>query len=151
MSASAVEVTADTDTRPRGYLSVRDLRVHFPTGDGLVKAVDGLTFDVDRGEILGIVGESGSGKSVTSQAIMGLHKGSRAQVTGEIWLGDKELVSASEADMRHLRGNELAMIFQDPLSSLHPFYTVGSQISEAYRVHNHVSKSQVKRRAVEML
>jgi peptide/nickel transport system ATP-binding protein len=82
---------------------------------------------------------------------MGLHKGSRAQISGEIWLDDHELVGASEAEMRHLRGNEMAMIFQDPLSSLHPFYTVGSQISEAYRVHNHVSKAQARRRTVEML
>jgi peptide/nickel transport system ATP-binding protein len=149
--AHAVEVTAEVDTARNAFLSVRDLRVHFPTGDGLVKAVDGLSFDLDRGEILGIVGESGSGKSVTSQAIMGLHKGSRAQITGEIWFNGHDLISASEADMRSLRGNELAMIFQDPLSSLHPFYTVGSQISEAYRVHNRVSKSQARRRAVEML
>jgi peptide/nickel transport system ATP-binding protein len=151
MSATAVEITSDADTRPKSFLSVRDLRVHFPTGDGLVKAVDGLSFDLARGEILGIVGESGSGKSVTSQAIMGLHKGSRAQISGEIWLDDQELVGASEAEMRHLRGNEMAMIFQDPLSSLHPFYTVGSQISEAYRVHNHVSKAQARRRSIEML
>jgi peptide/nickel transport system ATP-binding protein len=82
---------------------------------------------------------------------MGLHKGSRAQISGEIWLDDQELVGASEAEMRHLRGNEMAMIFQDPLSSLHPFYTVGSQISEAYRVHNRVSKGQARKRSIEML
>jgi len=133
------------------FLRVEDLRVHFPTDDGLVKSVDGLTFDLDRGEVLGIVGESGSGKSVTSQAIMGLHKGSRARVSGTIHLGDRELVGASEDQLRRLRGQEMAMIFQDPLSSLHPFYTVGSQIAEAYLVHNRVSKKAARNRAIEML
>ncbi len=136
----------------KAFLSVRDLRVHFPTEDGLVKAVDGLSFDVNRGSILGIVGESGSGKSVTSQAILGLHTGSRTEITGEIWLDGKNLVGASEGEMRALRGAEIAMIFQDPLSSLHPFYKVGAQISEAYLVHNNVSRREArKRRAIEML
>jgi peptide/nickel transport system ATP-binding protein len=151
VTAEPIEVQATPDSTQKAFLSVRDLRVHFPTGDGLVKAVDGLSFDVERGEVLGIVGESGSGKSVTSQAILGLHKGSKARVTGEIWFDDKELVSARESDMRELRGDELAMIFQDPLSSLHPFYTVGNQISEAYLVHNKVSKSAARKRAIEML
>ena len=133
------------------FLSVEDLRVHFPTDDGLVKSVDGVSFEVDRGEILGIVGESGSGKSVTSQAILGLHKGSKARVTGEIWLGGEEIVRASEEEMQQLRGAELGMIFQDPLSSLHPFYTIGAQISEAYRVHNKVSARDARKRSVEML
>ena len=151
MTAEPIEVTVEEDRRSDAFLSVRDLRVHFPTGDGLVKAVDGLTFDLDRGKVLGIVGESGSGKSVTSQAIMGLHKGSQAKVTGEIWFGGKDLISAHEKDMRSLRGAEMAMIFQDPLSSLHPFYTVGSQVSEAYKVHNDVSRGAARKRAVEML
>jgi len=133
------------------FLSVRDLRVHFPTADGLVKAVDGLSFDVRRGEVLGIVGESGSGKSVTSQAILGLHKGTKAKITGEIWLDGQELVNASEEDMRAMRGDQMAMIFQDPLSSMHPFYRVGEQITEAYRVHNDVSKAVARKRAIEML
>jgi len=133
------------------FLSVRDLKVHFPTADGLVKSVDGLSFDVSRGEILGIVGESGSGKSVTSQAILGLHKGTKARISGEIWLDGSELVGASEDDMRALRGDKMAMIFQDPLSSMHPFYRVGDQITEAYRVHNHVSKAAARKRAIEML
>jgi peptide/nickel transport system ATP-binding protein len=136
---------------PSAFLSVRDLRVHFSTGDGLVKSVDGLSFDLDRGQILGIVGESGSGKSVTSQAILGLHKGSHAEVSGEIWLEGRELVGMREENMRALRGNEMAMIFQDPLSSLHPFYTVGWQIVEAYRQHNKVSKAVARKRAIEML
>ena len=133
------------------FLSVRDLRVHFPTADGLVKGVDGLSFDVRRGEIMGIVGESGSGKSVTSQAILGLHKGSQARITGEIWLDGHELVGASEEQMRSLRGDKMAMIFQDPLSSMHPFYRVGAQIAEAYLVHNKVSKAVAKKRTIEML
>jgi peptide/nickel transport system ATP-binding protein len=137
--------------QPSAFLAVHDLRVHFPTDDGLVKSVDGLSFEVARGQLLGIVGESGSGKSVTSQAIFGLHKGTRARVSGEIWFDGHELVTASESDMRSLRGREMAMIFQDPLSAMHPFYTVGWQISEAYLVHNHVSKQQARRRTIEML
>ena len=133
------------------FLSVQDLRVHFPTDDGLVKSVDGLSFDLDAGEILGIVGESGSGKSVTSQAIMGLHKGSRARVSGTIHLGGEELVAMSEERIRRLRGSQMAMIFQDPLSALHPFYTVGAQISEAYLVHHRVSRKAARARSIEML
>jgi peptide/nickel transport system ATP-binding protein len=133
------------------FLSVEDLRVHFPTGDGLVKSVDGLSFDVHPGEILGIVGESGSGKSVTAQAILGLHKGSRARVSGHIRLNGRDLVTATEDQMREVRGSEVAMIFQDPLSSLHPFYSIGDQIAEAYRVHNKVSARDAHKRTVEML
>jgi peptide/nickel transport system ATP-binding protein len=133
------------------FLRVKDLRVHFPTDDGLVKSVDGLSFELERGEILGIVGESGSGKSVTSQAILGLHKGSKAIVSGEIWLDGQELIEATEAQVRELRGSKMAMIFQDPLSAMHPFYTVGSQISEAYRVHHKVSKRDARTRTIEML
>ena len=150
MTAQPLSVQVE-QPKSDAFLSVRDLRVHFPTADGLVKSVDGLSFDVRRGEILGIVGESGSGKSVTSQAILGLHKGSRARITGEIWLDGTELVGASEEDMRSLRGDKMAMIFQDPLSSMHPFYRVGDQITEAYRVHNHVSKAEARKRAIEML
>ncbi len=135
----------------RAFLEVKDLRVHFPTADGLVKSVDGLSFELERGEILGIVGESGSGKSVTSLAILGLHKGSNAQVTGEIWLDGREIVGATEDEVRDLRGSEMGMIFQDPLSSLHPFYSVGTQISEAYLVHTKVSKKDAKAEAIRML
>jgi peptide/nickel transport system ATP-binding protein len=136
---------------PDGLLDVRDLRVHFPTDDGLVKAVDGVSFRLDRGRTLGIVGESGSGKSVTSLAILGLHHGTSARITGEIWLDDKELVSADPARVRQLRGNKMAMIFQDPLSSLHPYYSVGNQIIEAYRIHNDVSRQAARAHAVELL
>src|SRR5439155_1811124 len=112
---------------PNAFLEVRDLRVHFPTDDGLVKAVDGLSFTLERGKTLGIVGESGSGKSVTSLAILGLHKGGNARISGEIWLDRRELVSASAEAVRKLRGKNMAMIFQDPLSAMHPYYTVGAQ------------------------
>ena len=143
------ELHADGSKRP--FLEVKDLRVHFPTADGLVKSVDGLSFELERGEILGIVGESGSGKSVTSLAILGLHKGSNAMVTGEIWLDGREIVAATEEEVRDLRGSEMGMIFQDPLSSLHPFYSVGTQISEAYLVHTKVSKKDAKAEAIRML
>ena len=121
-------------------LEVQDLRIHFPTDDGLVKAVDGLSFTLDRGRTLGIVGESGSGKSVTSLGILGLHHGSSARITGEIWLDGEDLVAATTARVRQLRGSKMAMIFQDPLSALHPYYTVGHQISEAYLIHNKVEQ-----------
>ena len=139
------------DGSKRTFLEVKDLRVHFPTADGLVKSVDGLSFELERGEILGIVGESGSGKSVTSLAILGLHKGSNAIVSGEIWLDGREIVAATEEEVRDLRGSEMGMIFQDPLSSLHPFYSVGTQISEAYLVHTKVSKKDAKAEAIRML
>src|SRR4051794_39268185 len=125
--------------------------IHFPTDDGLVKAVDGLSFSLEKGRTLGIVGESGSGKSVTSLGILGLHKGTRALLGGEVWLDGTDLIAASKEEVRKLRGEKMAMIFQDPLSALHPYFTVGSQISEAYRIHNDVSKKAGRARAIEML
>jgi peptide/nickel transport system ATP-binding protein len=145
------EGAAPPSKQPSAFLDVRDLKIHFPTDDGLVRAVDGLSFTVEKGKTLGIVGESGSGKSVTSLGILGLHKGTRAQLGGEVWLDGTELVTASKEDVRKLRGNKMAMIFQDPLSALHPYFTVGSQIAEAYRIHNSVSKKVARGRAVEML
>jgi peptide/nickel transport system ATP-binding protein len=136
---------------PESFLTVRDLRIHFPTDDGLVRAVDGLSFTLDRGRTLGIVGESGSGKSVTSLGILGLHNQRNAKVSGEIWLDGQELVSAGAETVRRLRGNKMAMIFQDPLSALHPYYTVGNQIIEAYRIHNDVSAAAARRHAIELL
>ncbi|AKU17669.1 ABC transporter ATP-binding protein [Luteipulveratus mongoliensis] len=133
------------------YLQVKDLKVHFPTDDGIVKSVDGLTFDVARGKTLGIVGESGSGKSVTSLSIMGLHKRGSAQISGQILLDGEDLVDASPESVRQLRGKRMAMIFQDPLSAMHPYYTVGNQIVEAYRVHNKVSKGVARKHAIDML
>jgi peptide/nickel transport system ATP-binding protein len=139
---------ADTNgTRP--FLDVRDLHVSFRTDDGVVKAVDGLSFSLERGGRLGIVGESGSGKSVSSLAIMGLHRS--AQISGEIWLGGEQLAGADPERVRRMRGRRMAMIFQDPLSALHPYYTVGQQIVEAYRLHNDVSKKVAHRHAVDLL
>ncbi|WP_433355134.1 ABC transporter ATP-binding protein [Microtetraspora malaysiensis] len=133
------------------FLELKDLRIHFPSDDGLVKSVDGLSFQLERGKTLGIVGESGSGKSVTSLGILGLHKGGRAKISGEIWLDGEELVSANAEHVRTLRGKKMAMIFQDPLSAMHPFYTVGAQIMEAYRIHHNVSKKVARKHAIEML
>jgi peptide/nickel transport system ATP-binding protein len=133
------------------FLSVRDLKVHFPTVDGIVKATDGLSFDLERGKTLGIVGESGSGKSVSSSAILGLHRRSSAMVSGQILLEGVDLLELSDEEMRLRRGKEVSMIFQDPLSAMHPYYTVGNQIGEAYLVHNKVSKKAARRRAIEML
>jgi len=136
---------------PNAFLDVRDLRIHFPTDDGLVKAVDGLSFRLERGRTLGVVGESGSGKSVTSLGLLGLHNRRNAKVSGEVWLDGEELVGAPEELVRGLRGKKMAMIFQDPLSSMHPYYSVGAQIVEAYRIHNDVSKAVAKKHAIEML
>src|SRR3954453_10132548 len=148
---STTPTTSTAPTTEDTVLSVRDLRVHFPTSDGVVKAVDGLDFNLSRGKTLGIVGESGSGKSVSSSAILGLHDPKRTKITGEIWLNGVNLLTLSEEEMRNRRGQEVAMIFQDPLSAMHPYYTVGNQIIEAYRVHNDVSKKQARDRAIEML
>jgi peptide/nickel transport system ATP-binding protein len=131
------------------FLDVRDLRVQFKTDDGLVRSVDGLSFSLEKQKTLGIVGESGSGKSVTSLAIMGLHK--QAKLSGEIWLDDQNLISMPPDDVRKLRGKKMSMIFQDPLSAMHPFYTVGSQIVEAYRIHNDVTKAVARKHAIDML
>ena len=151
MSSATLEGTSAPRPAPTAFLEVRDLKIHFPTDDGLVKSVDGLSFGLDKGKILGIVGESGSGKSVTSLGILGLHKGTRARVSGEVWLDGTELVAATKEEVRRLRGLKMAMIFQDPLSALHPYFTVGAQIAEAYRIHNDVSKSAARKRAIEML
>ncbi|GAB2788301.1 ABC transporter ATP-binding protein [Streptomyces daliensis] len=133
------------------FLSVRDLYVHFSTEDGTVKAVDGLSFDLARGKTLGIVGESGSGKSVTNLSILGLHNPRSTDVSGEILLDGQELTGAREKTLESLRGNKMAMIFQDPLTALSPYYTVGRQIAEPYRKHMGVSKREAHLRAVEML
>ncbi|BDM69315.1 peptide ABC transporter ATP-binding protein [Streptomyces nigrescens] len=136
-----------TDTEP--LLAVRDLAVTFATKDGPVRAVDSLSFDVHRGRTLGIVGESGSGKSVTSMAVMGLH--TAAEVSGSIALEGRELAGLTERELSRLRGRRMAMVFQDPLSSLHPYYTVGEQIAEHHRVHVGSGRAAARRRAVEML
>ena len=133
------------------FLQVNDLTVHFPTDDGVVRAVDGLSFTLRKGETLGIVGESGSGKSVTSLAIMGLHRGTRAKVSGSVMLDGTDLLAIGDEELRRLRGRKLAMIFQDPLSAMHPYYTVGKQLTEAIRVHEKVSRQAARATVVDML
>ncbi|MEV0268839.1 ABC transporter ATP-binding protein [Hamadaea sp. NPDC050747] len=134
------------------YLEVEDLQVRFRTEDGLVQAVNGVSFSVERGKTLGIVGESGSGKSVTSLSIMGLHNTKSTTMKGSIKLGGQELIGLTQDQLRKLRGRDVAMIFQDPLTALHPFYTIGRQIVEAYRIHHpDASKAVAKKRAIEML
>ncbi|NEW74205.1 ABC transporter ATP-binding protein [Streptomyces rapamycinicus] len=155
-TAAVGEVAAAGSPAPTAFLEVRDLHVHFPTDDGLVKSVDGLSFRLEKGKTLGIVGESGSGKSVTSLGIMGLHTAGqygrrKARISGEIWLNGQELLGADPDEVRKLRGREMSMIFQDPLSALHPYYTIGRQIIEAYRVHHEVTKEVARKRAIELL
>jgi peptide/nickel transport system ATP-binding protein len=133
-------------------LSVSDLRVSFDTPDGVVHAVDGVSFTLEQGKTLGIVGESGSGKSVTSSTIMGLTKTANATVSGSIVLGGHDILQASDAEIRSLRGREMAMVFQDPMSALNPYYTVGQQIGEAYRVHHpKASKKEMAEVATTMM
>jgi peptide/nickel transport system ATP-binding protein len=132
-------------------LEVRDLRVHFDTEDGIVHAVDGVSYSLAPGETLGIVGESGSGKSVSSLTVMGLTRSRDARISGEIIFDGRDLLQASNEEMRKLRGDDIAMIFQDPLSSLHPFYKIGSQLVEAVRAHRDVSKAAARDRAAELL
>ena len=151
MTLSQPSTVVAAGTPSTAFLELRDLRIHFPTDDGLVRAVDPISFTLDRGRTLGIVGESGSGKSVTSLGIMGLHNRRNARVYGEIWLDGTEIVSAAPDTVRQLRGKKMAMIFQDPLSAMHPYYTVGTQIIEAYQVHNHVSKAVARRHAIDLL
>ena len=133
-------------------LSVRDLVVRFRTEDGVVNAVDGLSFDIDRGETFAVVGESGSGKSVTSLAIMGLVPSPPGRVeSGEIVLNGKDLLQLDEDELQKVRGREVAMIFQDPMTSLNPVHTVGRQIGEMVRIHEGASKQEARQRAVELL
>ncbi|GII67030.1 peptide ABC transporter ATP-binding protein [Sphaerisporangium krabiense] len=133
------------------FLSVRDLTVEFSTEDGVVHAVDNLSFDLAKGTTLGIVGESGSGKSVSNLAILGLHDRAYTSLGGQILLEGEDLLQASRHTLERLRGNRIAMIFQDPLTSLSPYHTVGRQISEVYRKHKGVGKREARDRAVEML
>jgi peptide/nickel transport system ATP-binding protein len=135
----------------RPLLRVEELRVEFHTEDGVVHAVDGITYEVGSGRTLGIVGESGSGKTVSALATLGLTRQQGARVSGRILFDGKDLVVLSEADLRAIRGNEIAMIFQDPLSSLHPFFKVGAQLIEAVRVHRDVPKQHARERAIELL
>ncbi|MEU4655380.1 ABC transporter ATP-binding protein [Streptomyces sp. NPDC023723] len=140
-----------TSTDQQPFLSLKDLKVHFSTEDGTVKAVDGLSFDLARGRTLGIVGESGSGKSVTNLTILGLHHPDHTTVEGSIVLDGEELNGAPEQTLERLRGNKMSMIFQDALASLSPYHTVGRQIAETYRKHTGASKLEAWNRAIEML
>jgi len=133
-------------------LDVRDLRTYFHVMDGIVRAVDGVSFSIARGETLGVVGESGCGKSVTALTIMRLLEIPPAEIeSGEIWLNDQELLGMPENEMRRVRGNDVAMIFQEPMSSLNPVFTVGDQISEAVRVHLQLSKRDAADKAIDSL
>jgi len=132
-------------------LSVRNLRVHFETEDGLVKAVNGISYDVMPGGALGIVGESGSGKTVSSLTVMGLTRFANARISGQVLFEGRDLLTASNQELRRIRGSDIAMIFQDPLSSLHPFYKVGAQLIEAIRAHSEVSRQAARVRATELL
>ncbi len=133
------------------FLEVRDLHVDFPTDDGTVHAVAGASFSVSPGSTMAIVGESGSGKSVTAQAIMGLLNPRAAQVSGHVLLNGTDLLECEPDDVRRMRGSVMSMIFQDPLSSLHPYYRIGDQLIEAVRVHQNVSKSQARDMAIDGL
>ena len=132
-------------------LEVDDLRVSFHTEDGIVRAVDGVSFELGEREVLAIVGESGCGKSVTAQTIMGLTRSSNAEFGGGIRYGGHDLLTASDDELRRLRGNEIAMIFQDPMTSLHPVYRVGWQIAEQIQAHEPVSNAEARERAVCLL
>ncbi len=138
-------------TNEAPLLQVEDLKVEFKTDDGIVHAVDGISYSVKAGTTLGIVGESGSGKSVTSLTTMGLTRSRSTSVSGKILFEGKDLTTISADEIRHIRGNEIAMIFQDPLSSLHPFYKVGAQISEGILAHRSVSKAAARDRTIDLL
>ncbi|MDY7100376.1 MAG: ABC transporter ATP-binding protein [Actinomycetota bacterium] len=131
-------------------LSVRDLSVSFPTDDGLVEAVRDVSFDIAPGEVLSVVGESGSGKSVSALAVMRLHP-KRTRISGEILYDGRNLLSLSDREMRRIRGGQIAMIFQDPMTALNPVFTVGDQIVETLRVHQNLAKSAAYKRAAELL
>jgi peptide/nickel transport system ATP-binding protein len=132
-------------------LEVRDLRTQFTTDDGIVGAVDGVSFNVESGQVLGIVGESGSGKSVTCLTVMGLNDPKLTTSTGEVLFRGEDLLKASPRRLREIRGDEIAMIFQDPMTSLNPVHKIGSQLEEAVTLHQNVSAKQARARALEML
>jgi peptide/nickel transport system ATP-binding protein len=132
-------------------LRVEDLHVEFPSEDGIVHAVDGISYEVHSGHTLGIVGESGSGKTVSSLTTLGLTRRQGARISGRILFEGQDLVTLPEERLRAIRGNDIAMVFQDPLSSLHPLYKVGRQLTEAIRAHRDVSKAAARERAEELL
>jgi len=132
-------------------LEVKGLKVRFATEDGVVRAVDGVDFQLERGKVLGIVGESGSGKSVTAMTLLGLTRGQNAAFEGEVIYKGQNLLTMPESGLRDVRGDEIAMIFQDPMTSLNPVYRIGMQIAEAIVAHESISKKQARRRAIDLL
>jgi peptide/nickel transport system ATP-binding protein/oligopeptide transport system ATP-binding protein len=132
-------------------LDVKDLKVQFATEDGIVQAVSGISFNLEPGKVLGIVGESGSGKSVTAMTVMGLTRGVNARFEGEVLYKGTDLLKVSDSGMQNYRGNEIGMIFQDPMTSLNPVYRIGSQIAEAIQAHEDIDKRGARARAVELL
>ena len=132
-------------------LEVKDLGVEFTTEDGVVHAVDGVSFELERGKVLGIVGESGSGKSVTAMTIMGLTRDVNSRFRGEVNYQGRNLLEVSDTEMQNFRGNEIGMIFQDPMTSLNPVYRIGEQIVEAIQAHEPLDKRTAQRRSVELL
>ncbi|WP_418740339.1 ABC transporter ATP-binding protein, partial [Enorma sp.] len=146
----------DLKTKPipegKHLLEVDNLKMYFHTEDGVVHAVDGVSYTLDRGETLGVVGESGSGKSVTHMTIMGLIDMPPGKIEGgDILYRGESLLEKSEEEMRHIRGNDIAMIFQDPMTSLNPVYKIGRQVGEGLRLHRGYSKQEAQERAVELL
>jgi peptide/nickel transport system ATP-binding protein len=132
-------------------LEVSDLKTYFQTDDGIVKAVDGVSFSVDKGKTLGIVGESGSGKSVTCLTIMGLNDRKKTITSGEAVFNGENLITTGSRRLREIRGNDIAMIFQDPMTSLNPVHSIGTQLIEAVQLHRDVSKKGARARALELL
>ncbi len=147
MAKPRIEATRPAD---EALLSVRDLHAHFATDDGVVRAVDGVSFDIRRGDVFSVVGESGSGKSVTAMSILGLIPTLQVDSGEILWKGEN-LLDLSEEEMGAIRGGEIAMIFQDPLTALNPVHTVGRQVGEMARIHDGLNKKQAMKRAVEML
>ena len=133
-------------------VKIKNLRTYFHTEDGLVKAVDGVSFKIKKGETIGIVGESGCGKSITAMSIMGLIQGPSGKIEeGEIIFEGNDLIKYSEDELREVRGNDISVIFQEPMTALNPVYTAGEQIAEAIRLHQGMNKIDAKARAIEML
>ncbi|MFJ3693879.1 dipeptide ABC transporter ATP-binding protein [Streptomyces sp. NPDC090052] len=151
VNGSAVDGSAVNGSVSRPVTSLVDVRDLSVTFDGSVRAVDGLSFTLEAGGALGVVGESGSGKSASAYALLGLHRGSGAQVTGSVTVAGVDVQNASEPELRGLRGGKAAMVFQDPLSSLDPYYAIGDQIAEVYRVQVKTSRRAARARAVEVL
>src|SRR5437867_9330819 len=132
-------------------LEIKDLKVHFPTDDGLVKAVDGVSLSISPGETLGVVGESGSGKSVTFLTVMGLVTKKEARISGQVIFQGQDLLKLSLDELRHVRGEKIAMIFQDPLTALNPVHRVGNQVAEVFQVHRGLNKKEGLEEAINLL